>query len=1215
MQKTADCGMFRPIVYSDQRACVSIVQTERYNCHYLAKTWRVMKLTILFLTAALMHTYASGVAQNVTLSGRDLPLREIFTVIEKQTGYVTIANEGVFVGTKTVSTTASNMPLREFLNEILKDQPIKYIIQDRTIFLSRKVAPEVWKQIAEMAELGEDNRSDIRGRVLDSLGNPLSDATITNRNTKESVRSAADGSFSIKAEAGDVLLISFVGHETRTISVTTAMVSGQSLVVSLRPSVSRLDEIEVSVSTGYQRIRPEHSTGAVSRIATKEYESRVSSNFLDGLVNRLPGLMINNDITFNSNIGGNSSSNTLFNIRGISTMTGNQSPLIVVDGYPTELSLDMINPNEIESVTILKDAAAATVYGVRASNGVIVVERKRAVAGKPRFNFRATTEIRPKEDYTRYRWDDEASDINIALNREIYKNSINANTWNQLNNPRGTAYVPVYYIMAQEKANIITPYQAEQKYSELSEFDNTADYGDLFLRNAVTQTNNFNVSGGNRGALYYFTANYTANRLQKINNKNGRFLLSGRTNLELTKRLSLELTTDYQEGTSRLAPVPDITSIYPYERFRDAGGAPMAVFNQSRINPFYNEVIQARGLQDHLYYPLVDVNEISDRNKTVNNKLFAQFSYNLGKGFNLRFGGIYENSRTDMKHYATELSSQARQYVNSYATLDGSGNLVYNVPKGGFLQQRYASTKSTTVRVQLNYDKRIHSDHTLNGIIGAEVRDVIDQLSSAAYFGYNDDNLLQQPVNYGTITTGFQSPFFTTSSLNYNQLFSQEYGNDRALSGYSNIVYSYKSTYSLSGSIRVDQSNLFGTDPRYRYKPLWSVGAAWNIHNESFMKDLTWVRKMKLRVADGFNGNVAKMSLPQVIARNVTNQYTNPVSTALTRYSFANSSLRWEQTRNTNVGLDMDLFNGVRATVEFYTKKSTDLLATAQIDPTIGPGPTWINTASIRNRGLELNLNADWISKNNFNWNTGLVLSKNNSKVLKVYQDLAFAPENLNGAGYVENYPVGSLFAYRWAGLNEEGVPQVMDAKGTVYSSRASDIATILTNESLGTVRYMGSSLPTITGGFSNRFDIGNFYVFCMIRYYGGFKVLAPRPNPNTTRPLEGAGNYWKQPGDEQQTDVMGLAWYSAYSSRVYNYSDSYVVNGDYLTLGDLTAAYNFARFPAIRKAGFSLFELKLQVANLYTIGLNKYNYSMATGDFAKTYLTPTYTFALFTNF
>jgi len=136
-----------------------------------------------------------------------------------------------------------------------------------------------------------------------------------------------------------------------------------------------------------------------------------------------------------------------------------------------------------------------------------------------------------------------------------------------------------------------------------------------------------------------------------------------------------------------------------------------------------------------------------------------------------------------------------------------------------------------------------------------------------------------------------------------------------------------------------------------------------------------------------------------------------------------------------------------------------------------------------------------------------------------------------------------------------------------------------------------------------------------MIRYYGGFKVLAPRPNPNTTRPLEGAGNYWKQPGDEQQTDVMGLAWYSAYSSRVYNYSDSYVVNGDYLTLGDLTAAYNFARFPAIRKAGFSLFELKLQVANLYTIGLNKYNYSMATGDFAKTYLTPTYTFALFTNF
>lgn len=1172
------------------------------------------KRAFFLLTTFILFIQAAVFAQNVSISGKDLTLRQVFTAIEKQTGYSILYKKEDVNESRTISVAAVGMPLKEFLDLVFKDQQTKYTIRDMTILLSRKT-PSTSINSTKSGSPDQVNPP-VKLLIMNTSGIRLAGATVKVKNKTSSGISDAEGRINLNLEAGDELLVSYLGYETRSIVVDAALINNGAFTVMLQPDVARLNEISIKVNTGYQRIRPEQSTGAVARIATKDYESRVSTDFLSGLVNRVPGLMINNDVKFNSNANGLQSSNNLFNVRGISTMTGNQNPLIVVDGYPTELTLNMINPNEIESVTVLKDAAAATVYGVRASNGVIVIERKQAAIGKPRFNFRVTSGISPEEDYTRYRWDKDASGVNIAYNLDRYKTAINASSWSQLRIPRGIAYSPVYYLMAQQAASVITPYQAEMKFQEMKGYNNAADYSRLFLRPATTQTYNLDISGGNTGALYYITANYTRNKLSQINNDNGRFQLSVRTNLNLSKRLSLELQTDYLEERKNAAPVPDINSIYPYEHLQDDAGNPMPIFSQSRINPYYSDVLVTKGLLNQLYYPLIDVEEINDKTKTINSRSSANFIYKLGRGFNLRFGGVYENSQSDIRHYASEKSSQARQYVNSYVQQDASGNLIFNIPQGGFLQQQTAGTSSYTLRAQLNYDKYLSKDHSLNGIIGAEVRGVTDKMSSAAYFGYNDQTLMQQPVNFSSIATGFLSPFVSMLRIDYNQLFNQQYADNRYISGYSNIVYSFRNTYSLTASARIDQSNLFGTNPKYRYKPLWSVGAAWNIHKEDFMQGLDWLRQLKLRVAKGFNGNVAKMSLPQVIAQSVQNQLTTPVSTALTRYAFANSGLRWEQSNNFNIGLDFGLFKNVNGSVDYYTKKSSDLLANAQIDPTIGPGPTLINTASINNKGLEIGLHADWISKDKFNWNTGLVFAKNTSKVLKVYQDLAFSPTVLNGAGYLEGYPLGSLFAYRWAGIDKTGIPQVSDSKGTIYSTTSVDGYNAMNSSTSGTVMYMGSSIPTINAGLSNRVDIGNFYVYCMISYYGGFKVMTPRPNPNTFRPLVGSGNYWKQPGDELHSDIMSLQAFSLSNSVfAYNYADINVVNGDYLTLADLSVSYNLGSREIFKRAGFSAFEIKLQASNLYTIGLNKFNYSMATGSYAKSYLTPTYTFALFTNF
>lgn len=1187
---------------------------------YIYKFLLIMRLTTMILIAAIMQVSAGTFGQSITLKTKNAPLSTIIREIRTQSGYDFFYNSELIKKSPPLTINVKNASIEEVLNQCLTGSSLTYKIDNKVVMIKEK-QPTILDKVKNFFTL----QVDVRGRVVDlATGNPLIGATVIVKGRTHGIRTGADGSFYIQnVEENSVLVIAFVGYKTKEIKVSKDLGT-----IQMEIAVGDLEEVGVTVNTGYQRIKPEQSTGAVSQIGTREYESRISTGFLDGLVNRLPGLMINNDVAFTSTTPGTtgSTSRSLFAIRGISTMSANQSPLIVIDGYPTELTIDMIDPNEIKSVTILKDAAAATVYGVRASNGVIVIERKQASVGKPKISFRATTSVTPKENYSRYRTADDESSIVSDYQKAIYSKSVNSGTWGQLSTPGSistSSFSPVYYLLAQSAAKIITPGQAAASYAALQNYDNTDEYSKLFLRTPVTQTYNLNASGGNENALYYITGNYTSNSLEQIKNSNNKILLSARTTLKLSGKLSLELTTDYQEQRFNSAPVPDYYSVSPYEHLQDVNGNPVAVTAGAVINPFLNNYLMSRGLENSLYYPLVDVNEISDKTRTVNNRITANFDYLIGSGFDLTFGGIYETSRSDTRHYATEASSEVKGYINDYISLNTDGTLKYNMPKGGYLSQQANQTSSYTARAQLNYNKKLGSDHSFNGIIGTEVRDVINKSNLASYFGYSDETLLQQPVDYSSIISGITKSSFGLSSPfvnNYNSLFYQQYQEDRFLSGYANMVYSFKERYSLTGSARVDQSNLFGTNPKYKYKPLWSVGAAWNINKESFMKDIDWVDQLKLRGAYGFNGNVAKLSLPEVIARSVLNPYTSPTSSALTLLSYANSSLRWEQTRSINMGLDYRIFRNVTGSVDYYTKNSTDLLGSSLIDPTIGVSPSIINKATINNHGIEVSVHADWIAKPDFNWNTGLVVARNGSKVLNVYQKGDFSPQTLNVLGYVKGYPVGALFAYRDAGLNSAGYPQIQNQKGTVYqtdnNALGSPQTAIMASDTSGVSRYMGSSIPTVNAGLSNRVDIGNFYIFAMINYYGGFKVRVPRPNPNSYRPLEGSGSYWKNPGDEKTTDVMSLTAFStsANSNAAYNYSDKYVVNGDYITLGDLTLSYSLDHTKFIKKSGFSHFEIKAQGSNLWSHGFNRYNYSAAMGAFQKSYVTPTYTLGIFTN-
>lgn len=1187
------------------------------------KTLLVMKLTFMLLTAALLSAHATVVAQHVTISGKDLSLNEIFSAIKKQTGYVVFSSKEDLVATRPVTLSASRMPLADLLTTVFREQPLEYTIRGKTIVISRKASAATFMQIVAPQP--------VTGTVMDSVGKPVQGVSVRLTPGNRGTTTNADGSFIIRnVEPGSYTVeISLVGHYTiskKIIVDGNTPVALGSFTVQVNPRAMNEVVITNMVNTGYQRILPQQVTGAVAQIRTKDFESRISTDLLSGLQNRLPGLLINNDVQFQGN--------NLFQIRGISTMTGNPRPLIVLDGYPTDLSLNDVNPNEIETVTILKDAAAAAIYGVRASNGVIIIDRKKGVAGNPQFAFRSTVGVRPRENYSRYRYDPDGS-INAYYRKQYWET--NSSSFTQYRNNAMNGENPILYGGTGEDINLLVDYslgkitkeQMEAGYAAFKNQNNAEDYERYFLRNAVTSQYNLNISGGTQKALYYITGNYLQNNSGRKNNDDRKIQLSGRTNLQLSSRLSLELLTDYNESSIHEAPIPDINKIYPYEKFADANGNPLPIMaGSAAAGSLFTNSTMKMGFYDQRMYPLVEMNEVNTRRRIADYRVTTNLRYKIANSLDLSLGGIYERSQMQQRRIATENSAMTRQYINRYIQLPtGTTPLTYNIPKGGYMQRFDTLMRSFTGRAQLNFNKQFSGVHSVNAILGAEIRKTVSEGSKAAYFGYNDQTLLQQAVDYSKVTTSgnsFNPAFiFYNPSLALNDLFGQSYNDDRFVSGYMNAVYSYKSRYSFTGSLRIDQSNLFGTDPKYRYKPLWSLGAAWNISSEHFMQDVSWVDMLKLRVARGFNGNVSKASLPQVIASYALNDVALQRYAILNLSSPANSGLRWEQTDNFNVGVDFTIFRHISGNVDYYKKRSTDVLGNIDIDPFKGVTPALVNQASINNQGVEFTINADWMRKRKMNWNTGLVMSYNRSKVLEAYvpkpttvvvgtsNPILTSQQIITAAagGYMKGEQVGIIYSYRYAGIDDKGNALYYNSKGNKA------LMSTQTDEGFASLDSRGTSIPALNMGLSNRVDVGNFYFFCMLNFYGGFVVKAPVPNPSVVRPVEGAGSFWRKAGDEATVELPSSGYLAASGSTYLANSDRYIMNGAYFTIGDITASYNLRNVALLQKAGFNNFEIKAQVSNLYTVGFNKDNYSVATGSYLKPYITPTYTVGLFTNF
>jgi len=894
-------------------------------------------------------------------------------------------------------------------------------------------------------------------------------------------------------------------------------------------------------------------------------------------------------------------------IRGVSTFNAVKKPLIVLDGFPTEIDLQTINPNDIVSVNVLRDAAAASIYGVRASNGVIVVETRRGKTGKPVFKFTATYAFQDKPDFSYLNYAP-ASEF-VQLQTEKFNIAQTSYMLYQLGMYKMNPVEEILFGKTQLSVSnpLLTEEQAAAKLTELGSYDNLQEYERLFYKKREAKNINFEVSGGSENSTYVFGINYINELPVSRRSESNQFIFNMANTVKLFKWLNFDFKGTYFNSKSVSGNIPSYTDFFPYEHLADENGNALAVAmppyrtNISKITKASNNSLMAAGLYDMLYYPYRELNSNTNTSKGSSLRLQGRLNVKMTDWLNMDIGGNFENQNTIYDRLQMEDAYAVHVLINNMALKDASTGkaLFTNMPQGNILTRTSSKTTNYTIRGQLNFAHKFGgNDHDFSGILGIEQKRILTPSYTTSYFGYDLQTLISKPINMNSLNSTTKPAFTDLGGSAYFRSTSYFYESEsdrRFMSYYGQGTYIFKNKYVATGSFRIDQSNLFGADPKYKNKPLWSAGLNWRLGQEEFIKEIDWIDNLQLRVATGFNGNVPSSNNGAYLI--LSSGLNTTLSTPLIYNDVStpeNQSLRWETTKNYNIGLDFSLLqHRISGSADWYLKKTIDVFGLFDSDPTTGFNQFNTNTSSIQNKGLEFLINSLNIRRDRFEWRTQVTASFNNNKVLAV-KATEYSNSQLitSGTNIIAGLPIGALFSYNYGGLNSMGQPYVLDREGNqkvlaFYGTAQVDVT-------IDDLIYNGTTTPKYVLGLNNQFGIGPFDISFLFMYYGGHVMRVEQPNPNSigsysSNPLKGSINFWRQAGDEETTIIPGYVrasstapgYYQSYALYGYQYASQFVRKADYIRLRDVVITYN-ANFPLFARIGLKNTQLRFQAQNAF---------------------------------
>ncbi|QES88749.1 TonB-dependent receptor plug domain-containing protein [Rhizosphaericola mali] len=691
----------------------------------------------------------------------------------------------------------------------------------------------------------------IRGVVRASNGNILPHTTLNLKKSNTWTETDANGHFTIVLHSSDSIIFSHTGYISKSLFLEA---KDTFIHVQLNPSS---DLEEVIVSTGYQQIPKERATGSFVFVDSALLNRRVSANILDRLDGVTSGLL------FNKN---QQSGQANYNIRGVSTINSNPNPLIVIDNMPYSGDINTINPNDVESVSILKDGAATSIWGAFAGNGVIVITTKKGKFNLPTkvsFNSNITLGDKPNLWYR-----PQLSSANfISIETILFENGYYDGTISY-----GYSIIsPVVEILNKEKNGDISDQEAQAQLALYQQQDYRNDLKHHFYQKSLAQQYAVSINGGSTNNKYFLSLGYDANQSSLINNTNNRLTLNANNTYAFFHN-KLEFTTGIvliqsrQKGDGSAGSFP-----YPYLKLVGDDGKALAVPNQYR--PSYIDDLTTTLLDWH-YRPWDEIHLIDNTTQLTDYRINTQIKYKILCGLETSLSYQYSNGSSQNENYDSEETYYTRNYINQFTRINGT-TITRPVPLGGIIDFYKAGYHAHDGRALINYTHHWSSNHELTALAGVELQSLVTQTRSYRLYGYDKDQQTSTNVDYVSLFLNYQGNAYNQIQNNVSNLKTI----NNYLSYFGNAAYSFRARYIFSVSIRKDQSNLFGVNSNQKGVPLWSTGLGWVASEEQFYH-IHWLPYLKLRVTNGYSGNINK-SVTALTTANINgiNTYNQNYST------------------------------------------------------------------------------------------------------------------------------------------------------------------------------------------------------------------------------------------------------------------------------------------------------------------------------------------------
>lgn len=1130
--------------------------------HYLvtpSKNIHVMRNTIFYMFLLIFLPCTQLSAQKIDLIAKETPFKSVIQQIQKQSGYSFAVNDRHMRVAKAVSITAQNRELKVILNEIFSDQPFGYIIDGKVI-----ISVDRGKDSQTKAPASKEQEP-IRGKVSNEKGEALAGASIRIEGTTLDFFTDANGRFEIPTiYENAVLKVSYLGY------ISAEIPARQASNVMLNPNNNTIDIVDV-ISTGYQNIPKERATGSFATVGNKLFNEQVGSDVLSRLE------YITNGVSVFRN---NATRTSQLMVRGLSTISGPSGPLIILDNFPYEGDINNINPNDVENITVLKDAAASSIWGAKAGNGVIVITTKKGKFNQPlaiEVNSNITVGGKPDMDYLTPMSSNDYIDMEKFLFDKGYYNS-------QINSSNKPALTNVVEILKKVKNGDLTQLEGDKKIDSYRNLDIRDDLSRYINKASVNQQYYISFKGGADKASYLFSSGYDKN-LDNLSAKYDRVNLRTEAAFKPLTNLNLNIGLQFTNSNNISGRSGYSENLRSYQMLADENGKAIAI-PQTYSQSFKDTEMLKGKLMDWNYYPLTDY----QHSKTKNNiqDILATFGvqYKIFEPLSIDVRYQYEKQKGNIDNLNDGSSYFARNLINSFTQVNDN-RVVNIIPRGGIFDQTYSNLSSNSFRTQLNFDKTWYA-HNLTIIMGEEIREIQRTSSKYRTYGYQEDLLTSSFVDYQTLYPNYVTKQMTRIPVNngYTKTL------NRFVSFYGNGAYTYKNRYTLSSSIRRDASNVFGVNTNDKWKPLWSSGLSWLLSDEEFYQ---WnvVPYLKFRITYGFSGNIdPSMSAVTTISYNAApSEYTGtPISTI---QNFYNPDLRWEKVRTSNFAVDFRLKgNKIWGSIDYYQKKATDLYARVPLDYTVGIGYATVvkNSATMKGNGLDVELHSLNIDRK-FRWQTTLNFNYYKDKATDYFE------QSTSARSYVGNtkqprkgFPIWGVYAYKWAGLDENGNPQGY-LNGEISKNYASITGTVNSMEDLN---YFGPRLPVFYGSLGNTISYGAFSASVRVAY--SFGNYFRRQSINYSAAASGTSTHsdyskrWQNPGDELVTNVPSSV-YPLVTARdnFYTASETLVEKADCIRLQYINIGYNISK-KDYRWLPINNMELFLNVNNVGIIWrANKY--------------------------